>query len=145
MLNTREPVAGLSHGPLVSIAPSATLREAAHQLYADTIGALVVIDAGGIAGVLTERDLVDALALGADPDVATVSTHLSAPVVTARPDDPVLDVALQMLDGGIRHVPLVDALGHPQGMVSLRDLIRPLVLQAMTPAERPEPGAADGS
>jgi CBS domain-containing protein len=141
MLNTREPISTLSHGPLVTVAPEATLREAAHQLYADTIGALAVVSGHGIVGVLSERDLVDALAKGADPDSATVADHLSAPVITARPADPLLDVALQMLDGGIRHIPLVDEYGGVQGMVSLRDLIRPLVLQAMTPPEHLAPGA----
>ena len=53
--------------------------------------------------------------------------------MSARPDDTVLDVALQMLDAGTRHLPVVDDLGRAQGMVSLRDLLRPLVLQAMTP------------
>lgn len=142
MLNTREPVSSLSHGPLVTVGPEVTIRAAAHQLYADTIGALAVQGEHGIIGVLTERDVIDALAKGVDPDVATVAEHLSAPVITARPGDPVLDVALQMLDGGIRHIPVVDEMGRAQGMVSLRDLIRPLVLQAMTPAERPGPGAA---
>lgn len=139
MLSTREPISTLSHGPLVTVAPEATLRDAAQQLYADTIGALAVLGEHGIVGVLTERDLVDALAKGADPDIATVADHLSAPVISARPADPVLDVALQMLDGGIRHIPLVDEYGRAQGMVSLRDLIRPLVLQAMTPPERVAP------
>jgi CBS domain-containing protein len=143
MLNTRVPISTLSHGPLVTVGADATLRAAAHQLYADTIGALAVMGAEGIVGVLSERDLADALAKGADPDVATVAEHLTSPVITARPDDPVLDVALQMLDGGIRHIPLVDEYGRPQGMVSLRDLIRPLVLQAMTPPERLVPGAGD--
>ncbi len=140
MLNTREPVSTLTHGPLVTIGRDATLRAAAHQLYVDTIGALAVVDDhGAIRGVFTERDLVDALAMGVDPDQALVRDHLSTPVITARPADPVLDVALQMLDGGIRHIPLVDEFGEAQGMVSLRDLLRPLVLQAMTPPERPQP------
>jgi CBS domain-containing protein len=145
MLNTREPVSSLIHGPLVTVAPEATLRAAAQQLYTDTIGALAVQGGEGIVGVLSERDVVDALARGADPDVATVGEHCSHPVVTARPGDPVLDVGLQMLDGGIRHVPLVNEFGRPEGMVSLRDLLRPLILQAMTPHERVEPGAADGT
>jgi CBS domain-containing protein len=141
MQNTREPVSTIGHGPLVTIEPDATLRAAAHRLYADTIGALAVQGPHGLLGVISERDLVDALARGADPDVATVAEHLSAPVVTARLGDPVLDVALQMLDLGVRHLPLVDELGHAEAMVSLRDLLRPLVLQAMTPAPAPGPDA----
>ena len=142
MLSTREPVSTLSHGPLVTVSAAVTLRFAAHQLYQDTIGALAVVEDDEVVGVITERDLVDALARGADPDTATVAQHLTTPVVTARMTDPVLDVALQMVDGGIRHIPLLDDLGHPQGMVSLRDLIRPLILQAMTPPERRPEGAA---
>jgi len=44
----------------------------------------------------------------------------------------VLDVALLMLEAGTRHLPIVDEVDRPQGMVSLRDLLRPLVVQAMT-------------
>jgi CBS domain-containing protein len=144
MQNTREPVSTLGHGPLVTIAPDATLRMAAHQLYADTIGALAVQGREGLVGVLSERDVVNALARGADPDTATVAEHLSTPVITARLGDPVLDVALQMLDVAVRHLPLVDEFGHAQAMVSLRDLLRPLVLQAMTPAPVPGPDAPHG-
>jgi len=133
MLNTREPASSIGHGPLVTIPPDATLRDAARRLHADTIGALAVQGEHGLVGVFGERDLVDAVARKVDLDVARVADHLSCPVITARPDDTVLDVALQMLDAGTRHMPLVDDLARSQGMVSLRDLLRPLVIQAMTP------------
>lgn len=135
MLNTRASAATISHGPIVTIAPEATLREAAARLHADTIGALAVQGEHGLVGVFGERDLAGAVAHEVDLDVAQVSDHLSTPVISARPNDTVLDVALQMLDAGTRHIPVVDDLGRAQGMVSLRDLLRPLVLQAMTPAE----------
>jgi CBS domain-containing protein len=135
MRNTRDLAATIAHGPLLTISPAATLREAAHTLYSSSVGALGVEDEHGLVGVLTERDVIDALALGADVDVAIVQQHLSTPVMSARPEDTVLDVALQMLDAGTRHLPVVDNLARPQGMVSLRDLLRPLLLQAMTPPE----------
>jgi len=136
MLNTRESASTIGHGPLVTIPPEATLRDAARRLHADTIGALAVQGEHGLVGVIGERDVVDAAARGVDLDVARVSDHLSRPVISARPEDTVLDVALQMLDAGTRHIPLVDDIGRAKGMVSLRDLLRPLVLQAMTPPER---------
>lgn len=137
MQNTREPAMAIAHGPLVTISADATLREVAGVLHRDSIGALVVDGEHALAGVVTERDLVDAVARGVDLDGALARDHLSRPIMSVRPEDTVLDVALQMLDSGTRHLPVIDDLGRPQGMVSLRDLLRPLVLQAMT---APAPG-----
>jgi len=133
MLNTRASATTISHGPLVTIPPDATLLDAARLLHTHTIGALAVAGEHGLVGVFGERDLVAAVSRHEDLDTARVADHLSSPVLTARPDDTVLDVALQMLDSGTRHLPVVDDLDLPLGMVSLRDLLRPLVLQAMTP------------
>jgi CBS domain-containing protein len=133
MLNTRATAATITHQPLATIPPDATLRDAARRLHADTIGALAVQGAHGLVGVFGERDLVAAVSRREDLDTARVADHLSQPVRSARPEDTVLDVALQMLDAGTRHLPVVDDLDRAQGMVSLRDLLRPLVLQAMTP------------
>jgi CBS domain-containing protein len=133
MPNTREPATTIAHGPLLTIPSGATLREAARVLHSSSIGALVVEGDDGLVGVLTERDVIDAVARGVDLDAARVLQHKSWPIMSVRPEDTVLDVALEMLDAGTRHLPVVDALGRPQGMVSLRDLLRPLVLQAMTP------------
>jgi CBS domain-containing protein len=51
-------------------------------------------------------------------------------VISARPDDPQLDAAFIMLDDVIRHVPLVDEDGTVTGMVSMRDLLPPLLAEA---------------
>jgi CBS domain-containing protein len=135
MLNTRQRAVTVGHQPLVTIPADATLFDAAGLLHSDSIGALAVEGRGGLIGVIGERDIVDAVARRVDLDTARVADHLSSPVVAARPTDTVLEVALQMLDAGTRHLPLVDDLDRPRGMVSLRDLLRPLVLQAMTPRE----------
>ena len=136
MLNTRQRAEVIGHGPIVTIPDDATLRDAAGLLHSHSIGAAAVSGPNGLVGMISERDIVDAVARRADLDTARVVDHLSAPVMSARPEDTVLDVALQMLDTGTRHVPLVDALGRPSAMVSLRDLLRPLILQAMTPPEQ---------
>lgn len=133
MQHTREPVAMFSHGPLVVATPEMTLRDAARLLHTSSIGAVAVRGEQHLIGIFSERDLVDALGVGADPDLTTVGAHMSHTFISARPSDLVVDVALLMLEDGIRHVPLVDEYGKDHGMVSLRDLIRPLVLQAMTP------------
>jgi CBS domain-containing protein len=132
---TRDKASEHGSATLIATAPTTTLRAAAQELYRADIGILAVRDEGHLVGLLSERDLVRAVAHHADLDTLTVAEAMSSPPVTARPDDPVLDVALVMLDDGIRHLPLVDEYGRQAGLISLRDLIRPLVLQAMTPPE----------
>lgn len=116
---------------LIGTDRSTTLREAARVLRTADVGALGVRDRHGLIGLFAERDLVRAIADGRDPDQATVGTSMSVPPVTARPEDRVLEVSLLMLDRWIRHVPLVDADGREWGMLSLRDLLRPLLVQAI--------------
>ena len=135
-LHTSERAADHGHCPLISVEPRTTLREAARVLAAEAIGAVAVMDGTTLLGVLSERDVARALARGADPDVDRAETWMTSSPMTARPDDHILEVALQMLDEGIRHLPLVDAYGHAEGMISLRDIERPLLLQAMTPPPR---------
>ena len=135
-LHTIERAADHGHCPLISVGPTATIREAARVLEANGIGAVAVLDGTALVGLLSERDVARALAHGAQPDIDATETWMTRSPVTARPDDPILEVALQMLDEGIRHLPLVDAYGRAVGMISLRDVERPLLLQAMTPPPR---------
>jgi CBS domain-containing protein len=136
LMPTTDHVIDHATTPLRTLPPTATLREAATVLHLEEVGAVAVADEGRVLGVVTERDVVDALARGTDPDADTVGHLMTAPAITARPDDRVLDVAILMLDRWIRHVPIVDELGTAIGMVSVRDVLRPVVLQALTPPER---------
>jgi CBS domain-containing protein len=130
----RAPVTTVGHAPVITATAAMSLREAARLMHTHSIGALGVLGENGLVAVLSERDLLDALAAGADPDTATVGEHMSTTMIAARPHDTVLDVALLMLEDGIRHVPVVDEYGRDTAMVSLRDLLRPLVLESMTHA-----------
>ena len=135
-LHTAERAADHGHAPLISVEPDTTLREAARVLEANAIGALAVMEGTALVGLLSERDLARALARGANPDLDLAETWMTRSPITARPDDKVLEVALQMIDEGVRHLPLVDAYGRAEGMISLRDIERPILLQAMTPPAR---------
>jgi CBS domain-containing protein len=129
---TTEPASAYGHSPLISVDHEQTLQAAAELMHRHDIGAVAVTREGELVGVLSERDLVRAMArAGSRED--SVTKWMTGTPVTARPDDPVLDVALLMLEDGIRHLPLVDEFGHHTGMISLRDIERPLLLQAMTP------------
>jgi CBS domain-containing protein len=117
--------------PAVIVAPDAPLRTVANTLWAESVGAAVVGTADEPIGVLSERDIVVAIGHGRDPDAVTASEVMTAPVIAARPGDRLVDVAYLMFDGVIRHVPIIDELGHVTGIVSVRDLLRPLLVNAL--------------
>jgi CBS domain-containing protein len=117
--------------PAVIVAPDATLRTIAHTLWEESVGAAVVGTAHAPVGVVSERDIVAALGQGKDPDTVTASEIMTAPVVAARPGDRLVDVAYLMFDDVIRHVPILDEHGDVSGIVSVRDLLRPLLVDAL--------------
>jgi CBS domain-containing protein len=111
--------------------PGETLRSVAHRLWIESIGMVVVGDLHHPIGVISERDIMTALAQGADPDVVTAEEAMTKYVISARPEDPLFDAAGRMLDDGLRHLPILDDRGAVVGMVSVRDLLQPLLLDAL--------------
>lgn len=104
-----------------------TLREVAARMAERKVGSVVVEDPERAApGILTERDLVEAMGAGADPDAATVADHHTSSVITAGPDWSLEDAAETMLDKGIRHLVVLDDEGAVNGVVSMRDIVRGL-------------------
>lgn len=110
--------------PLVSGGPAMTVRAACRLMAEKQIGALLVVEDNRIAGIFTERDALNkVLAGGRDPDSTMVAAVMVRDPRTIRADQP-LSYALQfMVDGGFRHVPVVDGEGVPLGMVSARDAL----------------------
>lgn len=121
-------VADLVAGAVSTIEPTATLREAAEQLAADGLGLLVVVGPRGPRGVLSERDVVAALAEGGDPDVERVGDRASdQPVEVARTTG-LHEAARAMLAAEVRHLVLTDR-GDPTGVVSVRDVLGALLAE----------------
>ncbi|GLX11374.1 CBS domain-containing protein [Microbispora sp. NBRC 16548] len=109
--------------PLVFGCPvSAKLPEVARRMTEKNIGALAVLEGDRVTGVITERDLVTALATSDDPAGLSAGTCASSDIKTATLDEDTREVARRMLDHGIRHIP-VDQDGRLIGMVSMRDLL----------------------
>jgi CBS domain-containing protein len=108
--------------PVVSIDPATTVRRAARELDHEDIGAVVVLGRCGLAGLLSERDIVRALARGADPDVISVESVMAPDPVSVDADTPIEEVADLMRDTGFRHLPVV-AGDDVVGMVSMRDVL----------------------
>lgn len=98
-----------------------SLRSAAERMWREQTGSLLITEDGELAGIITERDLLRAVALGADPDKTTVDDAMTAEVFTVPPEMPLQDAARQMAVRSIRHLPVVEA-GKLLGVVSMRDV-----------------------
>ncbi len=123
--------------PLVRcVDPEATLREAADAMHAEGISTLAVLREGEVLGIISERDIVRAVAEKADPESASVSEFMSAHPRYLTVGDSVTSAAHVMLTAGIRHIPVVDEC-ELVGIVSIRDLVTELL--------GPEHGSLDGA
>jgi CBS domain-containing protein len=117
----------------VQVWPDATLRGIAELLVRDQIGAVLVRGSEDASGIVSERDLVRAVAEGADPDADRADDLMTYELVSVDAATPVLEVARMMLEGEIRHVPVHDEAGL-LGIVSMRDVLKALVEHIETPA-----------
>ncbi|MGW2783413.1 CBS domain-containing protein [Streptomyces populi] len=109
---------------VLTIGPAHTLRQSARLMSARRVGAAVVLDeeSSGL-GILTERDILNSLAHGQDPDAETAGGHTTTDVVFAAPTWTLEEAAAAMSHGGFRHLIVLDGSG-PVGIVSVRDIIR---------------------
>ena len=88
------------------------------------VGAAVVIDPEQPGpGIVTERDLLQSLGAGQDPDTEKVADHLSADLTFASPEWSLERAAEAMVRGGFRHLVVVDG-GEMAGVLSMRDIVR---------------------
>ncbi|GAA0470339.1 CBS domain-containing protein [Streptomyces sp. NPDC046215] len=118
---------------VLTIGPAHTLRQAARLMSARRIGAAVVFDPDtSVLGILTERDILNSVGAGQDPDRETAQSHTTTDVVFAAPEWTLDEAASAMTGGGFRHLIVLDGEG-PVGVVSVRDIIRCLV-PARSPA-----------
>lgn len=125
MTDPTAPVSKVMRRSTVHVRPDATLREIAETLVREEVG-VAVVKGADIAGIVSERDLVRALAEGADVDGDRAGDVMTFDVVSVPSTTPISSVAATMLDGGIRHLPIIDDDG-PVGIVSIRDLFRAYV------------------
>ncbi len=106
------------------IGPTHTLRQAARLMAERHVGAAIVMDpdANG-PGILTERDVLEAVAKGQDPDVELCADHLTPDAVTAMPDWDLARAASVMVSGRFRHLVVCDG-PDVVGVLSVRDIVR---------------------
>jgi CBS domain-containing protein len=108
---------------LVWAEPAMSVREAAQLMAGEKIGAVPVVKAGRLVGIFTERDaLVRVIARGLDPGSTPLSEVMTADPVTIDVRRPFKHALQMMVDGGFRHVPVVEG-GSVVGVVSARDAL----------------------
>jgi CBS domain-containing protein len=117
------------------IGPDHTLRQAARMMSARRVGSAIVIDpeSEGI-GIITERDILDAVGAGLDCDVEKTGGHLTADVVYAGPDWTLETAAAAMARGGFRHLVVLDG-SDVLGVISVRDIMRVWANAGVTAAD----------
>jgi CBS domain-containing protein len=118
------PVGEIDAGPLLKLEPKASLRETIALMNKHHRGAVLVVFGDQLLGIFTERDVLERVVGRAlDLDVTKVG-ELMTPAPDSLPEWATLAQALRvMVTGGYRHLPIVDALGRPRSMVSMRSII----------------------
>jgi CBS domain-containing protein len=111
---------------VATIAPDRSLADATASLRDHGVGALVVsTDDAAILGILSERDVVRALAAhGGSTLGRDVASAMSAHVVTCRADDSIDELMASMTERRIRHLPVVDDDGRLAGIISIGDVVK---------------------
>ncbi|MFL5819786.1 MAG: cyclic nucleotide-binding/CBS domain-containing protein [Solirubrobacteraceae bacterium] len=126
---------------VLTVGPGHTLREAATLMSERNVGAAVVMDPEAPGpGIVTERDVLNSVGSGQDPDSERVAQHLTADLVFASPDWSLEEAAAAMVRGGFRHLIVVEH-GEVTGVLSVRDIIRCWTQDGAT-SEMPHPAAA---
>lgn len=109
---------------VLSVGPAHTLRQVAQAMSSRKVGAAVVRDPDADGpGILTERDILEAVAAGEDPDSELAAEHLTRDAVVADPSWPLEKAARAMVAGGFRHLVVTDG-DEVVGVLSVRDLVR---------------------
>jgi CBS domain-containing protein len=107
---------------LLTISADATLGEAASRMVERGVGAVVVLEGEDVKAILTERDVLNAVADGRDGS-APIADWMTRHPETIEPTDTTDHAASLMIHGGYRHLPVVEE-GRVVGIVSIRDLMR---------------------
>lgn len=117
-----DPVERLVSGPAVEVHADDTLTRIAELMVEDSIGLVVVRGEQPLVGVVSERDIVRAVAEGADFESDRAGDVMALETVSVPADATVAEATQLMIDGGVRHLPVVKG-DKVVGVVSIRDLV----------------------
>ncbi len=116
-------IADVMRPDFIEVAPEDTLGEVAERMTQQNVGAVAVKDSGKLIGILTERDLLKAMAARVHSSEARVRQWMTSDPITATADTDVEEAARVMFEHGFRHLPVVDDDDRVIGIVSLRRVV----------------------
>lgn len=117
-------VRDIMQGDVMTVSPEHSFAHASRVLREQGISSVVVVGpgAGGIAGIVTERDFVRLVADGLDPATTPLADRMTRKLITVDPSADIAEAARLMREAGVRHLPVVDR-GQLVGILSMRDVL----------------------
>jgi signal-transduction protein with cAMP-binding, CBS, and nucleotidyltransferase domain len=123
---------------VLAVGPSHTLRDAARRMTEKRTGAALVTDEESPAPrIITERDILNSVGSGEDPDTELVRDHMSDSVIAAAPDWSLERAAAEMTRRGIRHLVVYEG-AELVGVLSMRDIVRVWTSEGATSGMTPD-------
>ena len=130
-------VRDIMHTDVKTTSPQDTFEQVATVLREHGISSVIVMDEGRLAGIVTERDLVNLVAEGGDPRTTKVADHMTTDLDTVDPKTDIAEAADHMARLKIRHLPVVQE-GELAGIISIRDLTNWAVHELTSGHELPD-------
>lgn len=119
------PVGKIMRRDVLLVAPGTSVSDAAKRMAEHKVGATLIGDENGLAGIFTERDLLcRVVARGLDPKKIRIADAMTPDPLTIHPGTPFGHALVVMQDNGFRHLPVIEG-GRPVGMISARNAMDP--------------------
>jgi CBS domain-containing protein len=109
------------------VAPSQSVAEAVSLMREYGVGCLLVCQGERVVGIFTERDLLRRVLAAGKPLTLSIATCMTPDPVVVHPKEPIAAAVRRMVDGGYRHLPVVDDQGRPLGVLSVKRIMHYLV------------------
>jgi CBS domain-containing protein len=114
--------------PPITVSPDTTVLQAVEKMDGEGVGAVAIVNEGGLAGILTERDVVRRVTIrGRSPEITKVSDVMTTKLEVAHADTDPKQALGTMASRNFRHLPIVDENNQIVGMLSLRHLLHHMV------------------
>ena len=108
---------------LIAVDPETSVAEVARRMRLHDTDSVAVMAEGRLLGIITERNLIGAVADGVDPEQVNAGVLMAADPATIAADEDVTMVAVKMVALGVRHLAVVDEEKRPVGLLSARNLV----------------------
>ena len=127
---------------VLAVRPDETLERGAQLMFERKVGSAMVVKGSDFVGIVTERDVLRAVAHGRVPWSTRVEEVMTSDPICVPPDTQATEAIRIMIEGGFRHLPIVDGDKNVIGLVSLREMLRATALPALG-FKHPDPDASE--